>query len=150
MVANTVESAAAQPMPTDSAFDSTFGLLKEGYEFIANRCRALDTDLFTTRLMGKRVVCMQGPEATALFYDEQRFERRGAVPRRVVTSLFGKGGVQGLDGDEHRQRKSLFLSLLSPSELERLVEVTTQQWQLALAHWKTRARVVLFDASHVL
>jgi fatty-acid peroxygenase len=147
MAANAFASAAAQPIPAASAFDSTFSLLKEGYEFIANRCRTLDTDLFTTRLMGKRVVCMQGPEATALFYDERRFERRGAVPRRVVTSLFGKGGVQGLDGDEHRQRKSLFLSILSPSELERLVEVATQQWQLALAQWKTRAHVVLFDAT---
>jgi fatty-acid peroxygenase len=95
--------------------------------------------------MGKRVVCMQGSDAAALFYDEERFERRGAVPRRVVTSLFGKGGVQGLDGDSHRQRKSLFLSVLSAPALEQLVRVTSSQWRQALSRWQARERVVLFD-----
>lgn len=138
-------SAATRPMPADPALDSTLALLSEGYEFIANRCRALDTDLFLTRLMGKRFVCMQGSDAAALFYDEGRFERRGAVPRRVVTSLFGKGGVQGMDGDDHRQRKSLFLAILSASALERLVGITSAHFRLALARWQKQEQVVLFD-----
>jgi fatty-acid peroxygenase len=137
--------ASTQMMPADPALDSTLALLREGYEFIANRCRTLDTDLFVTRLMGKRFVCMQGSEAAALFYDERRFERRGAVPRRVVTSLFGKGGVQGLDGEAHRQRKSLFLGILGPSALEELVKVSSAQWQLALSRWQAQERVVLFE-----
>jgi fatty-acid peroxygenase len=145
MPATAFAPAAVHTLPADPAFDSTLGLLKEGYEFIANRRRALDSDFFTTRLMGKRFVCMQGPDAAALFYDEGRMERRGAIPRRVVTSLFGKGGVQGLDGEEHRQRKSLFLSVLSRRALEQLVEVTGTHWQLALSRWQAQDHVVLFD-----
>jgi fatty-acid peroxygenase len=137
--------ASTQRIPADPALDSTLNLMREGYEFIANRCRALDADMFVTRLMGKSFVCMRGADAAALFYDERRFERGGAIPRRVVTSLFGKGGVQGLDGDEHAQRKGWFLSVLSPAGLAQLVDVTGAQWKLALSRWQQQDRVVLFD-----
>jgi fatty-acid peroxygenase len=96
-------------------------------------------------------VCLQGRHAAAVFYDEQRFQRAGAVPRRVVTSLFGKGGVQGLDGATHRRRKELFLSLMSQPRLQSLLEVTEEEFQLAVAHWQEQDQVVLFnEVSRVL
>src|SRR3954462_884760 len=103
--------------PRDRPFDSTFAILREGYEFIWNRCRRLQTDLFTARILGQRAVCIHGAEAAAIFYDEGKFQRRGALPRRVVTSLFGKKAVHTLDGDAHRERKAAFLSLMSPASL---------------------------------
>jgi fatty-acid peroxygenase len=147
MSANTVASATidTRPAPRDRAFDSTLSLLREGYEFIGNRCRDLRTDIFVTRLLGKRVVCLQGRHAAAVFYDEQRFQRAGAVPRRVVTSLFGKGGVQGLDGSTHRRRKELFLSLMSQARLQNLLDLTEEEFRLAVANWQGQAEVVLFD-----
>jgi fatty-acid peroxygenase len=150
MPASVFAATASPSLPTDPAFDSTLSLLKEGYEFIANRRRELKADSFVTRLLGKRFVCLHGSEAAAVFYDERHFERRGVVPRRVVTSLFGKGGVQGLDDEEHRQRKSLFLSILSAPALAKLVDVTTAQWEVALSRWQAQARVVLFDEAAAL
>jgi fatty-acid peroxygenase len=131
----------------DPALDNTWRLLRDGYEFIGKRCQELDADYFVTRLLGKRVVCLRGEEAARLFYDEARFERRRAVPRRVVTSLFGKGGVQGLDAEEHRRRKALFLSILSASAVQDLASITRAHFQRAISGWQARGRVILFDAS---
>jgi fatty-acid peroxygenase len=142
-----VDTLVSAGFPSDPALDSTWYLLRDGYEFITKRCEALDTDYFVTRLLGKRVICLRGEEAAALFYDETRFERRRAVPRRVVTSLFGKGGVQGLDGEAHQRRKSLFLSVLSASAVQELASVTRAHFERAIVDWQARERVILFDAS---
>jgi fatty-acid peroxygenase len=147
MPANTVASSA-QPsvrIPRDGGLDSTLQLLREGYEFIHNRHRSLGSEIFVTRLLGKRVVCLHGKHAAALFYDEQRFQREGALPRRVVTSLFGKRGVQTLDGELHRRRKELFLSLMTPAQLQALADITGRTFEHALHAWATRDQVVLFD-----
>lgn len=86
------------PIPRDRTFDSTVALLRHPYTFIAQRCRRHGADLFQTRLLLHPTICMTGPEMAALFYDEDRFVRRGATPRRIQTVLFGRGGVQALDG----------------------------------------------------
>jgi len=89
-------------IPRDRALDGTLGILQDGYEFIW-RCQAYHSEIFLTRFVGKKAVCVHGPEAAALFYDESKLQRRQAVPRRVVTSLFGKGAVQRV-GDSARAR----------------------------------------------
>lgn len=83
-------------IPRDPALDGTLSILNEGYDYIWNRCRRLDSDLFQTRVMGMQTVCIHGRDAAKLFYSE-RFQRRRALPRRVVTSLFGKHAVHTLD-----------------------------------------------------
>jgi fatty-acid peroxygenase len=50
----------AHRVPRDPAFDSTLSLLREGYEFIGNRCRALSTDIFVTRLLGNATARQTG------------------------------------------------------------------------------------------
>jgi fatty-acid peroxygenase len=132
-------------IPRDSTFDSSLALLREGYEFIWNRCKRFDTDLFQARIMGKRAVCIHGRDAAELFYDESKFQRAGAVPRRVVTSLFGKHGVQTLDGAAHRHRKAAFMSLMSATSLQQLVDETGQQWRRAVLEWEGAESIVLFD-----
>jgi hypothetical protein len=76
----------------DPLFGGTLAVLIDGYDSIWKRCRRLHTDLFLTRVMGKRTVCIHGRDGAQLFYDESKFQRHGALPRRVVTSLFGKRG----------------------------------------------------------
>lgn len=138
-------------VPHDPALDSTLSLLREGYTFISSRCQRFTTDIFTTRLLGQRAVCIHGREAAEIFYDETKFMRQGAVPRRVVSSLFGKGGLQGLDGAEHRRRKAAFLSLMTPANLERLLEITGEEWRLAIRAWEARTTpIVLFDEAQLL
>jgi fatty-acid peroxygenase len=129
----------------DPALDSTFAILKDGYDFIWKRCQRLNTELFTTRVMGKKTVCIHGREAAELFYDESKFQRHGALPRRVVTSLFGQGAIHSLDDDAHRQRKAAFLSLMSPTSLQRLSDLTAAQWRTAIARWEEMRSIVLFD-----
>jgi fatty-acid peroxygenase len=132
-------------IPRDPAFDSTLNVLREGYNFIWNRCRRFNSDIFETRIMGQRAVCIHGEEAAKLFYDESKFQRRKAVPRRVITSLFGKNALHTLDGDEHRNRKAAFLALMSPNNLARLMEETSRQWRAAVARWERQQHVLLFD-----
>jgi len=64
-------------------------LLKEGYLFVTNRADAFRSDLFETRLLGERAVCMRGEETAELFYDNGKFKRHGAAPKRVLKTLLG-------------------------------------------------------------
>ena len=114
-------------VPRDPAIDGTLALIREGYPFIWDRCRALKSDIFRTRIMGKPAVCIHGPEAAELFYDETKLQRVRAVPRRVVTSLFGKKAVHTLDGEAHKRRKSAFMSLMTEASLERLTTLMAEQ-----------------------
>jgi fatty-acid peroxygenase len=121
--------------------DDTLSFALDGYAFISTRCRALDTDVFETRLMLQRTICMLGAEAAQLFYDGDHIQREGAAPNRLQATLFGRGGVQMLDGQAHRARKHLFISLLGPVEVERLRDLLLVA--LRAAAWT--GRVVLFD-----
>lgn len=92
-------------MPRGTRLDSTLALLRDPYGFIARRSRRFQSEVFETRLLLRETICMTGPRAAELFYDEERFMRRGATPGRIQDTLFGRGGVQGLDGTAHRHRK---------------------------------------------
>lgn len=85
-------------MPTVGRPDSTLALFAEGYEFVSNRCRLVGSDVFETRLLRQPTICMRGRDAAELFYDRGRFSRAQAAPTPMVRVLFGRGGVQGLDG----------------------------------------------------
>ena len=132
-------------IPRDPAFDSTLAVLRDGYEFIWKRCRRLGTDIFLTRVMGKPAVCIHGREAAELFYDQHKLERHGALPRRVITSLFGKHAIHTLDDHEHRVRKAAFMSLMSASRLDDLIRESAQQWRAAIERWPAAGQVTIFD-----
>lgn len=138
------------PAPRDPAFDSTLALLREGYPFLWNRCRRAGSDVVRMRLLGRATIGIHGPEAAAVFYDETRFERHGAVPRRVITSLFGKGAIHTLDGEAHRVRRSAFLSLMGPESLAALVGRAADEWRAAVRRWEDAGTVVLFDEAAIV
>lgn len=131
-------------IPGDRWTENTPALLREGYLFISNRCRKHGSDLFETRLLLRRVICMSGPEAARLFYDPARFQRRGAVPAFLVKTLFGQGGVQSLDGDAHQTRKRMFMALMSPESIQRLANLMADHWRERLKLWEKMHEVVLF------
>jgi fatty-acid peroxygenase len=132
-------------VPSVGTLDSTAELLSEGYEFISNRCRRYHTDIFETRLLFAPAVCMQGAEAAQVFY-EHRLTRRGALPVVILGLLQDKGSVLGLDGEQHRARKELFLSIMEPGQRQRLMEITAEEWRLAIQRWQRADHVVLMDA----
>jgi fatty-acid peroxygenase len=67
---------------------------------------------------------MRGEEAARLFYDQEKFVRSGAAPKRVLKTLFGEDGVQTLDDEEHHHRKAMFMSLMSREALRSMREIT--------------------------
>lgn len=133
-----------QPIPRDRSLDSTLALLQEGYTFVSTRCARHQSDVFQTRLLLQPTICMRGAAAARVFYDDARFMREGAAPSRLKKTLFGEGGVQGLDGKAHRRRKQMFMSLMTPEGIERLADLMAEQWQIYRAKWERMDEVVLF------
>lgn len=134
-------------MPRTRRPDSTLDVLFDPYAFISKRCRELKSDIFQTRLLFRKTVCMMGREAAELLSDQSRFVRAGAMPGRVQKTLFGQGGVQGLDDGAHRHRKQMFLSLMSPERIGDLTNAAAEQWGAAARGWARSGRVTLYDAS---
>ena len=82
-------------IPRDNSLDASLALLSDPYRFISNRCRRYRSDLFETRLLLRKTMCMTGPEAAQLFYDPSRFARRGAMPKAIQRTLLGEGRRTG-------------------------------------------------------
>ena len=130
-------------IPRSPGAESSIALLREGYSFIPSRCQRLQSDLFQVRLLMQNTICMTGEEAAKLFYDEQLFKREHAAPRMLQKTLFGQGGVQGLDGAAHRHRKQLFMSLLDCDAVAELVRLHECEWLAAIETWQRIERVTL-------
>ncbi|MEA1942541.1 MAG: hypothetical protein U9P68_09875 [Pseudomonadota bacterium] len=47
-------------IPSAKGFDSTLALLRNPYGFISETCRDLDSDLFETRVLFQKTICMTG------------------------------------------------------------------------------------------
>ncbi|SFI22855.1 cytochrome P450 [Modicisalibacter xianhensis] len=133
-------------IPLDSSRESSVALLREGNTFISTRCERYDTDIFRARLMMEKTICLRGEAAARLFYDEQRFTREGAAPGLLVKTLFGVGGVQGLDGEAHRVRKRMFMDLMSDADIKELTHFAVEEWQQAIKSWQRQTQVVLHSA----
>lgn len=124
--------------------DSTLALLRDPYRFVSRRAAELGDDVFETRLLLRRTTCMTGAEAARIFYDPARFQRAGAAPPPLQKTLFGQGGVQGLDGEHHRHRKAMFLQINHPDRVEALAEVVTREWRRAIADWAAAGQINLY------
>ncbi|WP_235908657.1 cytochrome P450 [Roseiconus nitratireducens] len=71
--------------------------------------------------------------------------REGAAPSRIQNTLFGQGGVQGLDDLEHRHRKALFVQLTTPEHANRIARIA-EGWLLRYARrWCEQRQVVLYQ-----
>lgn len=130
-------------IPRDKSLDATVSLLLDPYGFIGDRCRRHRADLFETRLMLRRTICMTGPAAAEIFYDEARFMRRGAMPERIRKTLLGRAGVQGLDDADHKHRKQMFMSLMTPQRIGELTDLVIDGLRAASLRWASMNRVTL-------
>ena len=134
-------------MPREEGIDHSLSLMREGYLYILNRRRSFNSDVFETRFLGKKAICMGGKEAAEIFYETGKFKRENAAPNRAVQTLFGKDGVQTLDEKSHKHRKAMFMSLMSQVELKRLTDIAETQWEMALDRWIQMDRVILYEQS---
>jgi len=132
--------------PRQPGIDDTRAFFREGYAYVGNRCRTLETDAFRTRIMLRNVVCMMGEDAARQFYDGVHFTRNGAMPSVTLRLLQDKGSVQSLDGDAHVSRKALFLDLLRGGAVREIGDLFANRWRAALPEWRGQKRIVLHDA----
>ncbi|WP_313432895.1 cytochrome P450 [Siminovitchia terrae] len=132
-------------MPREEGLDHSVSLMREGYMYIPNRRRSFQSDIFETRLLGQKAICMGGKEAAELFYDNNKFKRSGAAPKRVRQTLFGEKGVQTLDGKAHFHRKEMFMSLMSEEGVQRFIEINRNEWEKAVESWLDKGEVVLYE-----
>lgn len=137
-------------IPRDKNFDGTLALILDPYGFIMKRRGRYGSDLFETRIMLRKTICMTGPEAAEVFYDQGRFMRGGAMPGRIRKTLLGRGGVQGLDDEAHRHRKRMLMSLMTPERIGRLSETTAGLWHTYARKWESVDEIVLYDEAREL
>ncbi|WP_329253051.1 cytochrome P450 [Streptomyces canus] len=131
--------------------DSSLALVAKGYSWLPDRRLHTAAPLVRTRLMGQHAVALHGPEAVRFFYDERHVERGTALPGPVLSTLFGHGAVHTLDGQPHRERKGMFLSLLTgPETVAVLVGRVTEVWDEAVESWPGRPIVLFDEASRIL
>lgn len=136
-------------IPRDRTLDSTFRLLHgEGFEFISNRCRRFGTDIFSTRIMLRKAVCIQGASAAEQFYSPGQFTRRGAMPRFAPTLLQDYGSVLLLDREDHHSRKQMFLSMMTPEKLGYLAELTAFHWWAQARNWQQMDSIILLHEAY--
>ncbi|WP_256860550.1 cytochrome P450 [Paraliobacillus ryukyuensis] len=130
-------------MPKESGIDHTLALLKEGYPFLFNRRQEVDSTIFKTRILGQQAIALSGKEAASLFYDNEKFRRSDAAPKRIQKTLFGEGGVQSLDGEAHHHRKAMFMTLMSRDGLNEMYEIIDKELTAANQNWKKENHIVL-------
>ncbi|WP_143414515.1 cytochrome P450 [Halobacillus massiliensis] len=130
-------------IPKDAGMDQTMNILREGYTFLPKRFEQLETDIFQTRVLGKKVICLTGEEGARLFYDNEKFQREKAIPKRIQKSLFGKHAIQTMDGNTHEHRKLLFMSLMTKERIKIFGEIVTKTWQQQAKQWE--GSIVLMD-----
>ena len=87
---------ALDAAPHAPGFDLSLALLAEGYEFMPRRHAALGSDVFATRLMLRRALCVRGEDAARMFYHPGRFTRRHALPATTMALLQDFGSVIAL------------------------------------------------------
>jgi fatty-acid peroxygenase len=132
-------------IPRDRGIDKTLALKREPYEYISKQCRRLDTDVFVTRFLGRKTLCLRGREAAELFYNPQYFVRRGATPGVLQKNSHGATGVQTLDDAAHRHRKAMFLALMSERRIAALGNLFRQELQRSVPRWSQCRDIVLYD-----
>jgi fatty-acid peroxygenase len=133
-------------LPQLEGGDRTLALLADPYRFIGKHCDALGSEVFEARLMLQPTLCLSGLRAARLFYDAEHFQREGAAPELLQSTLFGHGGVQTLDGEAHRRRKALFLQTAAPDRVGRLAQRVRHEWEQALRGWSQQRQLSLYRA----
>lgn len=130
--------------------DSTFGIFTTGYPYFLKKFRKQDSDIYKTRLLFKKAIVMKGEAAAKIFYNTEKFKRKEAAPKRLQKTLFGEGGVQGLDGKRHRHRKELFMRFMNPDSIQQLEKYFNKHWLLKLKEWEDVRSINLFEETKII
>ena len=125
--------------------DQTLNFLSTPFSFISRVARDKKTNIFETRLMFRKTICIKGRDAAKIFYDPDLFIRSGANSEPVKSTLFGKGGIQGLDGEQHKNRKELFMQLMSEESIENFGLIFKDWLHIYALDWTKRSSIRIYD-----
>lgn len=132
-------------IPRENTFRSIYFFSKEGYNFIGNRCRENQSDLFVVGEPFKKIICTTGAEAARLFYATDEFERKNALPKRIQKTLTGRKAIQSQDDLIHQGRKQLFMQLMTAENIEKLRVLFQENWLKAAEAWEAKGSIKLFE-----
>ncbi|MCC5890051.1 MAG: cytochrome P450 [Alkalibacterium sp.] len=138
---------ATRKFPREDGLENGLKVLREGYMYAPNRHHIYKSDAFETKLLGQKTIVIGGEEAVKLFYDESKFKREGAAPEPAKATLLGKGGIQGLDGEDHRNRKKLFMDMMSKERIEIWAKLVEKHLLKATMKWLEKDSIVFYEES---
>lgn len=138
---------AIKEMPKEAGIENGLKVLREGYNYLPNRRKIFQSNVFETRLLGQKAICMGGEEAGRLFYDESKIKRAGAAPKFAQMTLLGPDGVQTLDGDEHRNRKQYFLDLMTDERIEEWGLILKKELLKGAVKWMEEPSIEFYEES---
>lgn len=121
----------------------TLSFAKNPFRFIEQRLAAHGR-VFRSNVLGRRTVVVAGPEATSHFIDDQRVMREGSMPPHVQ-ELFGGRSLPLLDGDTHRDRKSLVLQGFNRAALTSYLPAMQSIIERAFARWSNEGEMRWLD-----
>lgn len=121
-------------------------LMNKGYNLLQELREEVDAPVVKAQFLTKEITAIYGEEAARKFYDPENFKREGAMPKPVLKTLFGEGGVQTLDGEEHHHRKNYFMDLMSPDRMEAYHELLAKNVSEELT--KQHGEFELFDLAN--
>lgn len=105
--------------------DRTVQMLKGGYLFLPRIRWKHQADIVPLRLLGQPAIAVYGLAGARMLYERPEIRRAHAVPGRIQKTLFGEGGVESLDDQQHRHRKDMFMRIMEPERLKELGEITS-------------------------
>ncbi|MBF8808549.1 MAG: cytochrome P450 [Enterococcus lacertideformus] len=91
---------------------------QQGYYMLEELRKEANSPVVKAKIFNKEAIVIYGKDAAKIFYDPRNFKRKGAMPKLVLKTLFGKNGVQTLDGAQHHHRKAIFMDLMTPERMD--------------------------------
>lgn len=138
-------TATARPL------DDTLDFIAKGYGFgrdVWRRARSATARAVPIRILGHESLLVRGEGGVRLFYDAERMERHGAMPKIIGEPLFGHDSVHSMDGEAHRHRKATFVDAAYEDEqVERLIPHFEREWQAELEEWAKGGGRSAYDAA---
>ncbi len=122
----------------------SLGFLKDSFGFFETRFRCHGR-VFKTRLLGRNIVCLIGPEAVDMVNREPRLERAGGTPR-FLERLFGAEALPFISGDLHAHRRDFILQAFTPDAVAGYAPVLRQVLERHLPRWIAAGEIKAVDA----
>jgi len=135
---------ATHPLPPGNnglpILGETIAFASNPFAFVRTR-QARFGDVFRTSILGKPTVFLAGPKQVAIWLDDTKVQRQGAMPANLL-ALFGGHPdiVPLLDGAAHAQRKRSLLAAFSPEAIADYLPGLQGRMEALLAKWLAKGQ----------